>query len=189
MDLETRKASQLTNGLGEVSPQCPRDGRWVMYLSEDNCGAGNLCRISLDGGPSTPLTSHPAIAARLTPDGTHVLFSFIDAKLGEKRRAGILTLDRNPTAPIIYPEPAPSFAAIRDGHWIPGELTLSYVDARSGAPNIWTWSLDGEQQRQITHFSTGRIFSFAWAPDGSKLAISRGAVSSDLVLFSRRDKR
>jgi Tol biopolymer transport system component len=59
------------------------------------------------------------------------------------------------------------------------------VDSRSGAPNLWTFPMDGKPPAQLTHFAAGSIFSFAWSPDGTKLALSRGAVTSDVVLLSR----
>jgi hypothetical protein len=45
--------------------------------------------------------------------------------------------------------------------------------------------MDGKPGAQLTHFTTGNIFSFAWSPDGSELALSRGTVTSDVVLLSR----
>jgi serine/threonine protein kinase/WD40 repeat protein len=183
LDLESGNSTQLTSGLGEVYPQCPRQGRWAVYVAEETCGDGNLCRMSLDGGASTPLVSERALGSRLTPDGKYVLFAFVDPKSGEKRRAALIKLDGS--APTKYLDAGPSLRAIREGRWIPGTLTLAYVDSKSGAPNLWTFSMDGKPPVQLTHFSSGNIFSFAWSPDGSQMALSRGSVTSDVVLFSR----
>jgi Tol biopolymer transport system component len=139
--------------------------------------------MSLDGGASTPLVSERALGSRLTPDGKYVLFAFVDPKSGEKRRAALTKLDGS--APTKYLDAGPSLRAIREGRWIPGTLTLAYVDSKSGAPNLWTFSMDGKPPVQLTHFSSGNIFSFAWSPDGSQMALSRGSVTSDVVLFSR----
>jgi hypothetical protein len=43
----------------------------------------------------------------------------------------------------------------------------------------------GKAPQQLTHFNTGRIFAISMSPDGSKIAYSRGSISSDVVLFSR----
>jgi len=183
LDFDSGTGAQLTNGLGEVYPQCPRDGRWLVYVAEELCGDGNLCKFSLDSGTSVSLISQRVVGSRLNPDGKHLLFAFVDPQTGEKRRVGFLTLDGN--APISYPDPGPSFTSIREGRWIPGGLTLAFVDSRSGAPNLWTFPMDGKPATQLTHFPSGSIFSFAWSPDGNKLALSRGAVTSDVVLLSR----
>jgi len=175
---------QLTHGVGEVYPQCPREGRWITFVSEDEAAAGgNLRKMSLDGGPDSSIFPDSVTAANLAPDGKHILFAFVDARAGNKVRVGQATLDGS--APVTFVEPPPTMAILRTGHWIPGQQTLAYVDARSGPPNLWTFSLTGKPSQQLTHFVSGRIFGFAWSPDGSKIALSRGSITSDAVLFSR----
>jgi Tol biopolymer transport system component len=36
----------------------------------------------------------------------------------------------------------------------------------------------------LTHFTSDRVFAFAWSPDGKWLAMSRGDTSADAVLIS-----
>jgi len=38
---------------------------------------------------------------------------------------------------------------------------------------------------QLTHFNSGRIFGISLSADGSKIALSRGSINSDVVLFTR----
>jgi Tol biopolymer transport system component len=121
------------------------------------------------------------VAVSLAPDGKQMLFAGLDS--AGKRHVGKVLLDD--AAPISYLEPAPKPQMLREGRWIPSQKVLIYVDGRSGAPNLWTYSLAGEAPKQLTHFSTGHIFRFALSPDGSKIALSRGSVTSDVVLFSR----
>jgi len=124
------------------------------------------------------------IGINVAPDGKHMLFASLGYQGGDnKLRVGQITLDGS--APISYLEPTPRPAMLRDGRWIPGQEELAYVDSRSGAPNVWTYSLTGKPQQQLTHFLSGHIFGLAWSPDGSKIALSRGTINSDAVLFSR----
>ena len=184
VDTEGGNSTQLTKGKGEVYPQCPTEGRWMVYVSEDEgAPGGNLRKVPLDGGGDSPLVPHSVNAANLAPDGKRILFGYVDGQLGNKVRVGMATLDGS--APVNYLDPPPTMASLRTGRWIPGQQALSYVDARSGAPNLWSFSLTGKPLQQLTHFPSGRIFSFAWSPDGSKLALSRGSITSDVVLFSR----
>ena len=70
--------------------------------------------------------------------------------------------------------------------WAPDESGLDFIVARSGVSNIWRQPLTGGPPVQITHFSTGRIFSFAWSPDGRWLSLASGVNRSDVVLMSRQ---
>jgi len=176
--------TQLTNGSGEVDPQCPREGRWVQYLSEqDPCGSGDVCKISLDGGTPSEFAPTYAYGAALSEDGNRFVALGIDPH-DPKKIIGTLFRFDGGKAPAKLSLP-PGLADSREGQWVPGKDEISYIDARSGLPNIWTFQLDGQKETQLTHFTSGRIFSFAWSPDGRKLAVSHGNVVSDVVLFRR----
>ena len=58
--------------------------------------------------------------------------------------------------------------------WAPDESGLDYVVTRNGVSNIWRQPLTGGPPVQITRFSVGRIFSFAWSPDGQWLSLGIG---------------
>lgn len=184
MDLDGGNSVQLTHGLGEVYPQCPREAPWAAFVSEDeSIPGGNLRKIPLGGGPESALLPKPVIAIRLAPDGTRILFATLDPAVGNRLRVGLAKLDSTPA--ISYLDPAPRPSILREGRWIPGQQTLAYVDARTGAQNLWTYSLTGKPPQQLTHFVSGRIFGFAVSPDGSEIALSRGSIASDVVLFTR----
>jgi hypothetical protein len=38
--------------------------------------------------------------------------------------------------------------------------------------------------KQLTHFTSERIFNFNWSPDGKRLLVTRGNFSSDAVLIN-----
>jgi hypothetical protein len=48
---------------------------------------------------------------------------------------------------------------------------------------VWSQALAGGAPEQVTHFGSGLIFGFAWSPDGSRLAVSRGTIASEVVLI------
>jgi Tol biopolymer transport system component len=56
---------------------------------------------------------------------------------------------------------------------------------RDGVSNIWIQPLDGGAPKQITHFKSDQIFWFEWSPDGKQLGVSRGAITSDVVMIRR----
>jgi Tol biopolymer transport system component len=68
--------------------------------------------------------------------------------------------------------------------WSPDGKSLQYLLTENGASNIWEQPLDGGKPHQLTKFPTGQIFDFHWSRDGKRLLLSRGEVSSDVVLLS-----
>jgi Tol biopolymer transport system component len=58
------------------------------------------------------------------------------------------------------------------------------VKTRDGVDNIWSNPLDSRSHEQLTHFSSGQIFGFDWSPDGNRLAVARGSLSSDIILIN-----
>jgi len=48
--------------------------------------------------------------------------------------------------------------------------------------NVWEQPLAGGLPKQVTHFTSDRIFYFDWSRDG-RLALSRGTDQTDAVLI------
>jgi len=61
---------------------------------------------------------------------------------------------------------------------------LAYVLTRNHAANIWIQKIAGGDPVQLTKFTAGNMFAFAWSPDGKRLAFSRGDVKTDVVMMS-----
>ena len=47
--------------------------------------------------------------------------------------------------------------------------------------NLWRHPLDGSSPEQITHFTEGEIWAFAYSRDGEYLAYTRGRTDSDAI--------
>jgi len=47
--------------------------------------------------------------------------------------------------------------------------------------------LSGELPTQLTHFNDAEMFYFAMSPDGSRMAVVRGATFSDVMLLTGVD--
>lgn len=61
---------------------------------------------------------------------------------------------------------------------------FEYLLTNGDITNIWEQPLAGGPPKQITKFTSGRIFDFNWTADGKQLLLSRGEVTSDVVLLS-----
>ena len=90
----------------------------------------------------------------------------------------------NGGAPVKAFEVPPSAESAIPVRWMPDGSGLCYVDLVDGASNIWVQPLDGNPPRPLTRFAQDQIFWFSWSRKGDQLAVSRGAVTSDVVLFT-----
>jgi Tol biopolymer transport system component len=68
--------------------------------------------------------------------------------------------------------------------WSQAGTSLQYLVTQDGATNLWEQPLAGGKPKQLTKFSSGRIFNFNWSSDHRKLLLTRGDVTSDVVLLS-----
>lgn len=66
--------------------------------------------------------------------------------------------------------------------WAPNEQSIQFLVDQHGKSNIWEQPLVGGPPRQVTHFTSGKMFDFRWAPDGKKLFLERGNATRDAVL-------
>lgn len=67
--------------------------------------------------------------------------------------------------------------------WSPDGKSLQYVFIKDGVENIWEQSLAGGPPKQLTKFTSGKIFDFNWSSDHTKLLLARGEITSDVVLL------
>lgn len=105
-----------------------------------------------------------------SPDGTKILFmSGLKGKLNlwsityEKKRLALITEDVSLTGVGSVASQKPS--------WSPSGEWVGYVSSKSGAPELWLWSVDKGHDVQLTNLGA-RINSFRWSPDGRWIVFS-----------------
>ncbi len=74
----------------------------------------------------------------------------------------------------------PLFGFLRFAH--DGKAVV-YTTRSNGVDNLWLQPLDGSKGKQITNFTSERIYDFHWSFDGKQLALVRGHTDSDVVLI------
>jgi Tol biopolymer transport system component len=181
MDRDGGNPKQLTTDY-EYMPQCSPDGKWMVYISIVKDGSV-LSKMPIEGGNPAQLTKvgsadYPAIS----PDGTLIacfyssdarspltlsVFSFSDGQLIKS-----------------FPDVKEARGNINMVRWTFDGRALAYVVTRGDVSNIWTQSLDGGRPKQLTNFTSERIFGFDWTRDGKQLAIARGRQSRNVVLIT-----
>jgi len=60
---------------------------------------------------------------------------------------------------------------------------IAYLSTTDGVTNLWERPLSGGAPRQLTKFTTGSTFNFAYSPDRKRLFLARGTRTGDLYLI------
>ncbi len=178
MDIDGGDLKQLTRGKNDRFPSLSPDGRWVVFTSFIN-GYPSLWKVSIDGGEPEQLSTALASRPWVSPDGKWVACIHHDQK-DSNYKAALMPFAGGELTPIEGMA-KPEFSLIR---WLPDSRALTYIATRQGVSNIWSKPIDDGPARQLTNFTTDRIFRFAWSRDGKFLACERGMVIKDVILIS-----
>jgi Tol biopolymer transport system component len=175
MNIDGSSPKQLTNGNADFIPQITPDGKWLLYQS-DSAGKLQVLKRPLDGGTPQPLIDRTVTNPTISPDGKWVAVNAFDEVAG---RFGIayMLIDGGELTKVSYLVDS-AFA------WSPDSKAVLYVDNQNGVSNLMSQPLDGHPPRQVTNFTEGTIFNFAWSADGKQLFLARGAINSDVVLIN-----
>lgn len=177
MNLDGSDQRQLTDGAGgEQNPHFSPDGRWLVYRT--TLGRATAHRMPAGGGEPVPLTDKVSYAPAVSPDSRLVAYTFQDDDA--RMRLAVAPLEGGtPLRTFDLPRP---LAFARFLRWTPDGSAVAYIEEREGVSNIVAQPIDGGPKRHLTDFKEGQFFSFAFSPDGRQLALSRGAISRDVVL-------
>ncbi len=182
MDSTGGNLKQLSSGKLDNFPVCSPDSRWVYYQDQS---AQRLMKVSIDGGPSQQLTNEPMEGFfDISPDGDTAVFTVVDHAAGHQERIALIATDTGQTRKMLEvqrPMMTNMIRFSRDGK------SVIYTVRDKGVDNLWQQPLDGTPGKQLTTFTSERIWDYHWSPDGSKLALVRGHNESDVVLM--RDQR
>jgi len=153
-------------------------------------GKSNIWRIPSSGGSANQITDRPSQASLVSPDGKLIASMLQETDDSPTWKIGILPvqggaplklLEISPFAEAFWDVAYPPFQWSRDGK------SLIYVENRDGVSNLWNHPLHGSPPKKLTNFKADLIFSFAWSPDGSQLAMARGTSVSDAILISKAE--
>ncbi len=184
LDLQSGEDTNLSNGAGESVPQCSAAGDQIFYWGQVAGGVSHIFKMPSSGGTPVQVSDHIAVSpALLSPDSSHlafanphkdgtVLLAIISAASGavESEKHVPPTLDLSSTVPF---------------GWLADNRSMAIVDNRTGTANLWSAVVLGTgPEKQLTHFTSGRLYNFCYSPDGKTIAMSRGSRQSDVVLFT-----
>jgi TolB protein len=179
MDTDGNNEKQLTNGDDDSWAWCSPDGQWVVYQSLVG-GKRILRRVSINGGHSEQLTDYPSACPAVSPDGRWIS-CYYRPETKAAWKLAIIPFDGGPPVKTFeVPQNVLFTSLVR---WTPDGLALAYITSHEGISNIRIQPLDGSPSKQVTDFKSDQIFWFDWSQDGRQLGVSRGAVTSDVVLI------
>ena len=175
---------QLTEGKSDQWPMCSADGKTVFYV---DTLTRTFMKVPLDGGkPETVIKvqAEATAAFDLSRDGKSMILGTYDFK-ARKPNFSLLSLDSGQIARTFEYDPR------HTGHvkFSPDGKGFVYIVRDKTVDNLWLLPLDGSAGRQITNFSSLRIYSYQWSADGKSLALVRGDSPSDLVLIQDTAKK
>jgi len=166
---------------GDLSyPGCSPDGKFAYYVNRHR--PQKIWRVSTDGGSPGEIGSGmgEGISSSLdvSPDGKLLSYTFIQYRPNAWKLA-VLPASGGPVLKIF--DVPGGTSRVR---WSPTGASLQYLLTQNRATNIWEQPLAGGRPKQLTKFTSGRIFDFNWSSDHRRLLLTRGDVTSDVVLLS-----
>jgi len=176
MDPDGGNPTQITKGEGERLVALSPDARWLLYVSVKGA---EIWKTPIEGGTAVKVVETSLAGGAFSPDGKLIACETFVAKGNRLERT--MQVFPSEGGPAIHTIPFPEGFTLR---WTPSGDGLTYSGEIGGASNIWKQPLDGSPPKPITDFKTGQIFSYDWSPDGKQLILSRGRVTSDVVLIT-----
>ena len=181
VDIDGKNARFLENkwnvGCASAAPE-------IAYFTEGANGHAVFFHDSAETDAPQSITEKGLQDFTLAPDGKSAAYITWD----ENKRLNVgevLSLKDKSVKTFAFPTTAVQKYSENQFvlHWTPDGKNLSFVNDENGFANIWLLPLNGDKPKRITNFNDNFIFSFEWSPDGKRLAVSRGTLTSDAVIF------
>lgn len=180
MDVSDGREEQLTKGSVDYGATFSLDGKWIVFNRFDE--RLGLWKVPLEGGEPTRVLDENAICPSVSPDGKMVAFVLWQAS--EANRIALVSFDGGEIIKTFdAKQERNSLTDNQHLQWTSDGRGIYFIALNDGISNIWRQPIDGGQPAQVTNFTIGRIFNFAFSSDGSRLALSRGTLNSDVVLI------
>ena len=173
-DIDGSNAMKLASSGMLAAPQCAPDAKSVLYALR-----GSIWRVPIEGGTPVKLDV-PFTLAWYSPDGKLLVYGVQKIEGGNMTAKMVVALSTGgaplKTFDVPFGMDSPRFT--------PDSKGVAFMLTRDRATNIWEQPLSGGPLVQLTHFTSGNMFAYAWSKDGNQLAFSRGQRKTDVVMMS-----
>jgi Tol biopolymer transport system component len=175
-DLDGGNSTKLTTGAIN-GPVCSPDSKSIFYRAD-----GAFWTLPLSGG--NPVKSNVPLGMGYSPDGK--LYFYIQQRhesgVGLKNTFVVSSVTNRGSDKPLYTFDSPY--GMQAPRFTPDGKAIAFMLTHNHATNIWKQPLTGGPMVQITQFTSGDMFVFAWSKDGKQLAFSRGRRKTDVVMMS-----
>ncbi len=160
---------------------CSPDGKWLVYTTNTLAEGSKIYRMPVEGGAPTEIgrAAGGGGLARISPDGKFIAYDMQEGSPVPQLKYGVI-----PANGGSAPQTLSRLSGSSPPRWAPDGKGLDFLLTRKGASNVWEQPLTGGEPRQVTDFTSGHIFGFAWSRDGKELLLAKGMRTSDVVLIS-----
>jgi len=153
---------------------CAPDSKSGMYVA-----GSAMWRAPFDGSAPIKLNL-PLGLVDYSPDGKMVVYGSQKVEGGQIQIKMVIASADNGAVLHTFAVPF----GLQGSKFTPDGTAVAFLLKRDRATNIWKQPLSGGDIVQVTHFTSGDMFAFAWSRDGRHLAFSRGARKTDVVMMS-----
>jgi serine/threonine protein kinase/Tol biopolymer transport system component len=177
---------QVSDGKNDQFAACSPDSKTVFYL---DFGNRNFMKVSPGGRPEAVLknVNEPVevqAGFAIASDGNTAALGTYDFK-AQKPNISLISLATGQITRTFEYDPRHRGAL----QFSPDGKGIIYPIRDKGVDNLWLQPLDGRSGHQITNYTSLKIYSYQWSPDGKRLALVRGDTASDLVLIQDVNKK
>jgi Tol biopolymer transport system component len=175
---------RLTDGKNDEFPRCLPDGKTVLYA---DIPGFTYMKVPFAGGKPQRFSSERAESFAgfdISPDGKTAALGTYDFK-AQRPNISLTSIESGQVLRVLEYDPRHSGKL----HFAPDGKGLVYPIREKGVDNLWLQPLDGGPGHLITNFTSLKIYSYDWSPDGKSLALVRGDSPSDLVLIQDASKK
>lgn len=178
IDADGTNLMRLTSGGTSIDSTISPDGKQLVFdsvLDGNDRQSYTIKRMSTDGGEAVTLVKGCYIPT-FSPDGS--LISCVSLATPE-----IIILSAGDGKEVERHPLSPTATWNFGIGWTSDGTGLVYIGTENGVSNIWVQPRDGGKTRQLTNFTSGIIYRYAFSPDGSKIYLARGYPTQDAFLI------
>jgi Tol biopolymer transport system component len=183
VNLDGTGRRQLTQSGYDRVPRVTRNGREILY---DHWGGGTPSVWKMPSGGGTPIRLvQRAGLGTPSPDGQRFLALTLTESTDESTlvKLGIFRMSDGTLEGSFEAATPPVWFMNQLGQWSTDGQSMIFRRSPNGISNLWTLPLGAVEPKQFTRFDSDMIFSYAFSPDGTRIAISRGRTSGDVVMI------
>jgi serine/threonine protein kinase/Tol biopolymer transport system component len=182
LDLQSDRATRLTNGKFDQIPVCSPDNKYFIYTSFVN-GKKLLMKAPITGGGAKKLSDKFVELADISPDGQQILMVAVEG-IGANAHGIFEIIPAQGGEPIKSFPPARFLSnVVRYG---PDGQSLFYPVTLKGVSNVVNQPVGSATFTQATNFNDLLIYGYSFNWKNKKLAVVRGKNEFDIVLIKQQ---